>query len=332
MVSLEEVARRANVSTATVSRALSGRGRISDATRERVRDTADAMGYVASASASSLASGRTQNIGVLVPLLDKWFFSMVLSGIAQQLAPRGYDITLYNVTDDPEQRRRLFSSSLRRRRVDGLVALSVDLDADDVAHLQDLGLPVVGLGAPGPGLAALRVDDVAVARTATEHLLELGHREIAHIGLDKEAGDEHDIPTLRTRGFEATLAEAGLEPAGFEPADFTIDEGHRAARELLQGERRPTAIFAASDELAFGALFAARELGLDVPRDLSIVGVDGHEMSEFFGLTTVAQFPHDQGERAGDAILALVETGSLPDDTSLPFELIVRTTTGPAPR
>lgn len=336
MAGLEEVARHAQVSTATVSRALSGRGRLSEATRARVRAAADELGYVVSATASSLATGRTLSVGVLVPLLDRWFFASVLDGIATRLAPRGYDLTLYNLTADAEQRRHLFRTSLRRGRVDAVIALSVLLDDAEIGQLLALGLPVVGLGAPSPRLATLRVDDTAVARTATEHLLALGHRRIAHIGQSATEGagsgiHSLDIPTLRRRGFERALRDAGIAPAGFVAADFTIDEGHRAARELLTAPERPTAIFAASDEMAFGALFAARELSLDVPGDLSVVGVDGHEMSDFFDLTTIAQFPHDQGERAAEAILGLLEDAREPAETSLPFELVVRGSTA-APR
>ncbi|MFV0374236.1 LacI family DNA-binding transcriptional regulator [Microbacterium sp.] len=329
MSSLEEVARRVGVSTATVSRALSGRGRVSEATRARVRAVADDMGYVVSASASSLASGRTRSIGVLVPLMEQWFFATVISGIAHRLSADGYDITLYNVTGDPAQRRRLFDESLRRRRVDGLIALSTELDAADARELRDLELPVVGLGTPRTDVPALRVDDVAVARTATEHLIGLGHRRIAHIGLDRPDLGAFDVPTLRWRGFHEALADAGLRPASLAPADCSLDAGHRAAMHLLGADDPPTAVFATSDEVAFGTLFAARRLGLRVPEDLSLIGVDGHEMAEFFDLSTVAQFPHRQGERAADAILSLVETGTLPTDLTLPHRLIPRGSTVP---
>lgn len=329
MADLEEVARRAGVSTATASRALSGRGRVSAATRARVRDAADALGYVVSAAASSLATGRTRSIGVLVPLLDQWFYASVLDGIATRLAPRGYDLTLYNLTDDPAQRRHLFQTSLKRGRVDAVIALSLVLADDEIDQLLGLGLPVVGLGTPSPRLATLRVDDVAVARTATSHLLALGHTGIAHIGFSSPDLPELDIPTLRRRGFELALADAGIRPTGFAPGDFTIGGGHRAATALLTAARRPTAIFAASDEMAFGAIFAARERGLEVPGDVSIVGVDGHEMSDFFGLTTVEQFPHAQGERAAEAVLAVLGDYAPAPAAALPFDLVVRTSTAP---
>ena len=328
MVGIDEVARHAGVSTATVSRALSGRGRLSDTTRERVRRAAADLGYVVSSSASSLATGRTQSIGVLVPLLDQWFYASVLDGIAGRLAPLGYDITLYNLTADPAQRQRLFATSLRRGRVDAVIALSLDLDESEVDDLLRVGLPVVGLGTPSPRLSTLRVDDAAVARVATEHLLALGHRDIAHIGHSKSDSPDLDIPTLRRRGFERALRDAGIRPSAFVHADFTIGGGYRAAQTLLTGDR-PTAIFAASDEMAYGAMFAAREAGLDVPGDVSIVGVDGHDMSGFFGLTTIDQFPHAQGERAADAVLAALGEGDAVPPASLPFELVVRTSTAP---
>ncbi len=330
MASLEEVARRAGVSTATVSRALSGRGRLSEHTRARVRAAADELGYVVSAAASSLATGRTRSIGVIVPLLDRWFFANVLDGIASVLSPRGYDITLYNATDDPGERRRLLHTSLRRGRVDAVVVLSVDFSDPEIDDLQGLGLPVIGLGTPSARLATLQVDDTAVARLAASHLIELGHREIAHIG--HSLGDDRspDIPTLRRRGFDAALAEAGLRPAAFAAADFTIDGGYRAARDLLR-TTAPTAIFAASDEMAFGALFAAREAGRDVPGDVSVIGVDGHEMSGFFGLTTIEQFPHAQGQRAAEAALAALEEDVAAPDPVLPFALVPRASTAPPP-
>lgn len=332
MTGIEEVARAAGVSTATVSRALSGRGRLSEATRERVRAAAAELGYVVSAAASTLASGRAENIGVIVPLLDRWFFATVLDGIAAQLAPRGYDMTLYNLTDDPAQRRSLFETSLRRRRVDGVIVLSVELSADELRQLDELPVPVVGLGVPHAEVSGLRVDDTAVGRLATEHLLGLGHRDIVHLGWSRadDAGETLDIPTRRRRGFAQAMADAGVGATRFVAADFTVEGARRVARELLAGPDAPTAVFAASDEMAFGVLAAARELGIEVPRQLSVVGVDGHELAGLFDLTTIEQFPHAQGEQAGQAILAALGVDGVPvPSASLPFELVVRATTAP---
>ncbi|MEJ1089824.1 LacI family DNA-binding transcriptional regulator [Microbacterium sp. Mu-80] len=331
MTSIDEVAKLAGLSTATVSRALSGRGHVSPASRERVRVAAASLGYVVSSRASSLASGRTQNVGVVVPFLDRWFFSTVLSGVSSALMKRGYDITLYSITADADVRHEVFSTFLRRQRVDAVIAVSIELDDDETGRLLDLGLPVIAIGGPNPRLRTLTVDDTAVARLATEHLIGLGHRDIAHIGANPEFDIDFHIPTRRRVGFEQALTDAGItaNPAFLEPADFTVDGGFRAAKQLLgRPGPRPTAIFAASDEMAIGAILAARDLGFRVPQDLSIVGIDGHELGEFFQLTTVDQFPLGQGERAANAVLAQLESDA---DASvggdLPFELIVRGTT-----
>ncbi len=335
MVGIDDVARRAGVSTATVSRALSGRGQVSSATRARVEASAIELGYVVSSSASSLASGRTRNIGVLVPYLDRWFFSAVLSGAASALMRRGYDITLYNLTADRAQRREVFDTFLRRGRIDGVIAVSIALDDDELERLRHLELPVIAIGGPNERLTTLTVDDVAVARLVTEHLLDLGHRDIAHIGARAEFDIEYHVPAQRLRGFQQTMIEAGppVRPDLFEPADFTVPGGFRAATRLLARAERPTAIFAASDEMALGALLAVRELGLSVPDDVSIVGIDGHELGEFFGLTTVDQFALGQGERAADVILDTIEARDAgtpaPAPSHLPFALVVRGSTAP---
>ncbi|WES63691.1 LacI family DNA-binding transcriptional regulator [Microbacter sp. GSS18] len=335
MVSIDEVARAAGVSTATVSRALSGRGHVSEKTRARVDIAAKSLGYVVSSSASSLASGRTRNIGVLLPFLDRWFFSTVLAGIADRLMRDGYDITLYSLSVEREQRDSIFEEFLRRRRVDGVIAISLELDADEIQRLCELDLPVVTIGGPNPGLSSLTVDDMALAQLATEHLIALGHRRIAHIGADPESDVDFHIPGRRRVGFEQTLEAAGIPiyPNLYEPGDFTIEGGFHSAKQLLgRPGPQPTAVFASSDEMAIGTMLAARELGYRVPEDLSVVGIDGHELGAFFQLTTVDQAPRAQGERAAEAILAaLEETGAENRMTVAvepqPYQLVVRGST-----
>lgn len=212
-----------------------------------------------------------------------------------------------------------------------MIAVAIELDEAETAQLLALDLPVIAIGGPNPKLDTLSMDDVALARLATEHLLGLGHTEIAHIGANPEFDIDFHIPTNRRIGFEEALADAGipLKPAQLEPADFTVDGGYRAAKQLLgRPGPRPTAVFAASDEMAIGAVVAARDLGYRVPEDLSVVGIDGHELGAFFRLTTVDQFPLAQGERAADAVLAKLEgTEDESAPGALPFELIVRGTT-----
>jgi DNA-binding LacI/PurR family transcriptional regulator len=338
MVGIDEVARAAGVSTATVSRALSGRGRVSAATRMRVEQAADRLGYVVQASASSLASGRTRSIGVLLPLLDPWFFSTVLGGIADTLARRGYDITLYVLSHDAESRRAMFGTFLRRQRVDAVIAVSIDLAEIEAEALAGLGVPIVRIGGAHRHMTSLAIDDEAVGALATSHLLSLGHRAIAHIGSLPEFDGDFHVPSQRRRGYERALSEAGitLRDGLFEASDFTITGGAAATTRLLDAPGgAPTAIFAASDEMAVGAILTARERGLRVPEDLSVVGVDGHELGAFLRLTSIDQFPREQGSLAAETVLALLEptptTDAPPPHAVLPFELVVRGSTAPPP-
>jgi LacI family repressor for deo operon, udp, cdd, tsx, nupC, and nupG len=337
MPGIDAVARLAGVSTATVSRALSGNGHVSPATRIRVHDAARELGYVVSSPASSLASGRTKNIGVVVPFLNRWFYSTVLEGAGAALLRNGYDLTLYGLAGGADERRSVFEHFLLRKRVDAVLALTIELTERELQSLLDLQKPIVGIGGPLAGVQTLSIDDVEVARLATAHLVSLGHCRIGMIGGDSGFELDFNLPANRRSGYEYALRQEGIEPDPrlFRPADFTITGGYQAARRLLEHpDTRPTAVLAASDEMALGCMLAARDLGLDVPRDLSVIGIDGHEYAEFFGLTTVAQFPAQQGERAVEMLLDQLHPGRrepAPTNIPLPVELIARTSTA-APR
>jgi LacI family transcriptional regulator, repressor for deo operon, udp, cdd, tsx, nupC, and nupG len=330
---INEVALLAGVSTATVSRALSGNGHVSTATRERVHAAAAELGYVVSSNASSLATGRTKNVGVVIPFLNRWFYSAVIEGAESALLSHGYDLTLYNLGGGGEERRSVFEHFLLRKRVDAVIAISLELTTNEVSRLLALNKPIVGIGGPLPGVRTLSIQDVELARLATEHLLSLGHRSIAHLGGTKESEMDFHVPTNRRAGYETALEAVGIpvDPELFQAADFTMQGGYSAAKQLLGNPRkRPTAIFAASDEMAIGALLAARDMGLSVPGDISIMGIDDHELAEFFGLSTVAQYPGEQGRKAVEILMDQLhpgrrEKGSL--NTPLNYDLIVRSST-----
>jgi DNA-binding LacI/PurR family transcriptional regulator len=336
MVGIDEVARHAGVSTATVSRALSGNGHVSPATKQKVEAAAMALGYVVSSTASSLASGRMKNIGVVVPFLNRWFFSNVVEGAQQALLSHGYDLTLYNLTGGGQSRRSVFEHFLLRQRVDAVIAISLELTAGEVARLHALDKPLVGVGGPIEGVRTLTIDDVAVARLATDHLIGLGHTRIGHIGGNEDVDRDFHLSTNRRHGYESAMSAAGipLDPSLCEDADFTISGGYQAARALLDRppHERPSAIFAASDEMAIGSILAARELGVVVPTDVSIIGIDDHELADFFGLSTIAQFPQVQGKKAVQILMDQLHPGVHDQaalNTPMPFELIVRSSTAP---
>lgn len=333
MVGINEVAQRAGVSTATVSRALSGNGHVAEETRARVLAAALELEYVVSSNASSLATGRTKNVGVVIPFLNRWFYGAVIEGAESALLGHGYDLTLYNLSGGGEERTSVFEHFLLRKRVDAVITLALELTPNEVSRLHDLGKPMVGIGGSIEGVRTLSIDDIGVAKLATEHLLSLGHRVIAHIGGNRDSEMDFHVPSKRRVGYEAALRELEVEPDPelFQAADFTIPGGYAAAKQLLGNPRkRPTAIFAASDEMAIGAILAARDLGLSVPEDISVIGVDDHELSDFFGLSTIAQFPALQGRIAVDLVMDQLNPGhreATQSNMDLPFELIVRSST-----
>lgn len=324
MTSIKDVARDVNMSTATVSRALRGLPRVSAETRDRVMEAAHRLGYVPSPSAAGLASGQTRMVAVIVPFVTRWFFAAVVHGAEQLLRERGYDLLLYNLAGDREARHRVFQTHLLSKRVDAVLILSLTPTFQEVAGLERLGRPVTFVGAALPGWASVCIDDELAARTAIEHLTGLGHRRIAYVGgLTNEL--EFAAPLARLRGYRKAMHEAGLiaERALETSSDFTISGGITAGRALLERDNPPSAIFAASDEMAIGVLRAARELGLRVPQDVSVIGIDDHEMAEFFDLSTVAQPVHDQGRLAAEQVLeSLDATG---DPSYQPRQIVVPT-------
>lgn len=337
MAGIDDVAARAGVSTATVSRSLSGKGHVSAATRERVIRIARELDYVVSSNASSLATGRTKNVGVVTPELNQWFYSSVLQGAESELLSNGYDLTLYNLAGSADQRSSVFEHFLLRKRVDGVLAIALELTGPEISRLLELNKPIVGIGGPLPGVRTLSIDDIAIARLATEHLLSLGHTSIAHIGGSKKLERDFHLPTNRRVGHESALEAAGIpaDPELFQMADFTMRGGYLAAKQLFGNPRkRPTAVFASSDEMAIGAILAARDMGLAVPGDVSVIGIDDHNLADFFGLTTVAQFPELQGRMAVKLLLERLQPGGTAEgslNSALPYELIVRSSTARVP-
>ncbi|MFP5311890.1 MAG: LacI family DNA-binding transcriptional regulator [Actinomycetes bacterium] len=310
MAGIKEVASRAGLSVATVSRALSGKSNVSSRSRRLAQEAAKELGFVPSYHASSLASGRNHNIGLVVPNVQRWYFSSVLEGVSETLLDAGYDLTLYNVGEQPERRSSILNDFLLRKRLDAVIAVALVFSEDEIAQLLAVHRPIVGIGGALRGAATIRIDDEGLAELATRHLIGLGHTRIAHVTGDKELTRDFKLPQLRHRGFAAAMAAAGLtvRQEWSVSADFTIQGAYAAGRRLLgTAAERPTAVFAASDEMAIGIILAARDFGLNVPKDLSVVGIDGHELAGTFGLTTINQDPRGQGTLAAATALALLD-------------------------
>ena len=332
VTSIDDVARASGVSIATVSRALRGLPNVSESTRERIRGIADDLGYVASSSASGLASGRTLTMGLVAPSVSRWFYTTVIEGVDAALREANYDMILYNLASRGGDRERVFHRSILRKRTDALIAVGMDFSADEREQLLTVGHPLMMIGGPVRGIRHIGIDERGVAREATQHLLDLGHRDIAHLGGDDDEGLNRRVPEDRTTGFRETMRAAGITV----PADRLLS-GHfslPASRDVMNDVfarpgPRPTAVFASSDEMAIGTILAAGDSGIRVPHDLSVIGIDNHDLAASFGLTTMAQDPYEHGQRGARILLSELAGSSRPAKTPLKAkaELLVRNST-----
>lgn len=328
---IDEVARAAGVSTATVSRALRGLPNVSAGTRERVRTAAAELGYVASPSASSLASGRTRTIGLLTPWISRWFFANVIEGAERALRAEGFDALLHIFEVSRRAPRLRVDADVLRRRVDGILVVGLPLDDSEVQALVGLGHPMIFVGSSVAGQVTVRLDDLATGREATEHLIGLGHRRIGLIGGSPDDVTPFSPPVGRRAGWIAALEGAGIPvtPDLEVHGHFDVDGGRESMHVLLRQRPDLTAVFAASDEMAMGAILALRDMGLRIPQDLSVVGVDGHDLGELVGLTTMVQPALDEGATAATLLLEMITGSPVPDDVVYQTELLDRGSTGP---
>ncbi len=337
MATLSDVARKARVSKSTASRALSGHGSVARETRIRVEKAAAELGFVASSAAESLATGRSRNIALLTPFVNRWFYGEVIDGVEAALIGAGYDLTLYKITETPEQRRQLFEYFLVRKGVDAVIALTLFITEEEVKRLNALGKPIVGIGGRIPGVPTFFIDDFDVSKRATQHLIELGHSKLMHFGGDQEHQLDFEVHSTRLGGFRAAMKSAGLtHQPDFAAGEVSIAGGYQSALKVLSGQvDRPTGIVAVSDEVAIGVMSAAYSLGLRIPEDLSVIGIDGHPLGETFGLSTMVQHASRQGAMAVSHALAMLGGLRLDDESelamSLPVELKIRASTGRAP-
>lgn len=330
-ITIRDVAKAAGVSTATVSRALRGLPHVDDITRQKVTEAAERLDYVVSPSASRLATGRAGAIAVITPYIARWYFSKVLSGVESVLQRSDLDLLLFSV-GDPSDHLRTPAYRRLRRRVDGILIISLPSQDPNVQGVIDLGLPTSMIGTRLPGYASVTIDDVLGARTATQHLVNLGHERIAVISgrpMPSPYTSEHD----RLAGYTMTLESSGLavDTELITYGYFTIAGGEQAMTALLALPEPPTAVFAHSDEMAFGAMRAMRRQGLEPGRDISIIGFDDHELADITDLTTMSQPVEHLGAVAADALLRQLDhpSGLAAESLVVPTTLIVRGSTRP---
>lgn len=326
---IEEVARAAGVSTATVSRALRGLPNVKESTRLHVQQVALSLGYTPTPSASSLASGRTRTVGLLTPWISRWFHSNVIEGAGRSLRAEGFAALLYSFELDSVASRPPVNLDVLRRRVDAVLVVGMTMTADEVAMLDTLGLPIVFVGSGPPDHVRVHVDDVDAARCATEHLLGLGHTRIGHIGGYRTELTPWASEVQRHNGYVAAMEAAGVaaDPALTAYGRFMREGGRTGAAQLLDTVPDLTAMFVESDEMAFGALTELSLRRLRVPDDISVISIDGHPVGELVGLTTRAQDAQTLGATAAEMLLEMITGAPVERDVVYPTELVLRTST-----
>ena len=328
-VTIADVAREAGVSVPTVSKVVNLRYGVAPATFKRVTEVVAALGYEPSLVASSLRRQRSNVIGILVSEFES-FSVELLKGISTAATGTGYELLAYSALAPGG-----ISAGWERRSLSRLAGTLIDgaIIVTPTLLMPTTSIPVVAIDPhTGPGgPATIDSDNIGGARVATRHLIELGHRRIAHIRGRSDLASAQ----LREAGYRESLENAGI------PFDPTLvrDGGYQAAltadaaRELLTRPDRPTAVFAANDMSALGVLKVARELGLRVPEDVSVIGFDDipEAASSTPPLTTMAQPLHDLGAQALQMLVKLLDGEDVPHHVQLPAKLVVRASTGPVP-
>ncbi len=335
---IKDVAARAGVSFTTVSHVLNGTRRVSEESRWRVERAVAELGYVPSALARSLKTSETHVLGVLVPNITNPFFAELMRGVEDAARGQGYSVFLCNCDDDPA-RQLGYVQRLLARRVDGLLLANSAAEASTVSGaLKQTPVPTVVVDRAVAGLDAdlVRVDNTGGARLATEHLLGLGHRRIACL-----AGPlAFEVSRARVAGWREALAAAGITPAPgwLVEGPYSPAQGHAATLGLLADHPEITAICAGNDLLGIGALRAAAERGVAVPRQLSVIGFDGIELGGFVhpGLSSVGEDIRAIGERAAAVLIERIRRSASRQPSPLRElvvtpALILRESTGPVP-
>jgi LacI family transcriptional regulator len=331
MVTIKDVARKAEVSVATVSRVFSGANAVREETSRRIRDVAAQLRYTPHVGARSLTTSKTHTLGVLLPDLYGEFFSEIIRGIDVATRRSGYHLLVSSSHSDVEEVQSAVQSM--RGRVDGLILMSPDLDAKPLVDSLPEGQPIVLLNSAvrQPGVASVRIANRQGAKEMVGHLIDHGFKRIAIITGAKRNIDGEQ----RKNGYRAALNEAGiaLDPRLEIQGDFTEDSGYDAVRTLLsQKNLRPRAIFAANDAMAIGALSALREAGVGVPDEVAVAGFDDIPIARHMSpaLSSVHVPIAELGERATEILIAgLTNRRYPPRHETIRTTIVIRGSCGP---
>ncbi len=327
MAGIVEIAELAGVSPATVSRALRGLHHVNEKTRAKIVKAAQELDYpLRPEVAPPGEDGRTNTIGVIAPFLFRWYFAQALAGVEEALREAGMDLLLYNFSQI-DARQRIFLQRKMIDKVDGLIVISLPPTEDEFRRILNLGIPLSLLGVTDSRCPSVSIDDVQGAEIATQHLVDMGHRDIALMIGQNDQKYDFKVSSQRKEGFLGVLKENGIE---FDPRNELLADYDSATAELvmddfLRRKKLPTAIFCGSDEMAFGVYKSVTKKGLRIPEDFSIVGYDGHELSAALNLTTVAQPVRFLGQLAASQVLSqITKPGTEQKAMIVPTSLVQR--------
>jgi LacI family repressor for deo operon, udp, cdd, tsx, nupC, and nupG len=332
MTTVKEVCRLAGVSTATVSRALKNPELVSAKTRERVFKAVQESGYRPNMLASSVKTGKSNSLVVLVPNLSNPFFLRIIQGIEQAAHEQGYSVLLGDTQGEPAREHEIAGMVLSNR-ADGLIHLdhSFPFSAND-AHLADR-VPVVSVCERIMGdkeFPVIELDNYAATRSLAKHLVNYGHRKFGIIAGQKDS----QIHLDRLAGIKDVFANEGisLNDDMIVGGAYSIEMGQQGARDLMAKENRPTAIFCFNDDIALGTVFELKRMGIRVPQDVSVVGFDNIKVSAFIDppLTTIDQPAHDMGRKAVEVVLQIIKGVPLKRNREIfPYNMLERESSGP---
>jgi LacI family transcriptional regulator len=323
VVTIKDVAREAKVSVATVSRALNGSSNVAPVTRARIERAAARLRYVPLGAARSLVTRRTQAVGALLPDLFGEFFSELIRGIDLAARARGLHLLVSSTHGDADET--AASLHAMQGRVDGLLIMSPYVDAGFLRkHLSDsVPTVLVDTALHERRCGHVNIDNYGGARAMTEHLLALGHRDLAFIDGPEANHDARE----RRRGFKQTVAGRGVA-VRFVQGDYSEESGYRAGRKLLSARKRPDAVFAANDMMAIGCLSAFNEAGVRVPEEIALAGFDDIPISRYMHppLTSVRVQIVQLGHAALERLVAQMQAPDTPktEATTLACEVVVR--------
>ncbi len=327
-MTINDVAEKAGVSVATVSRVINGSSNVSEKSRNKVIEAIREMNYRPNLLGRNLRRIKSERVLVLLPTISNSFYSEIVKGIEDVANRNGYNIMLCN-TDSDADREKKYIKMLKSRLADGVILMASVMSREELTALSK-EVPMVQCCEYKEGIPVLHIsiDNEKAAYKAVRHLIGLGHRNIGFIGADNQFMSS----ILREQGYQRALSEAGIEeePSYFCYGDYSYQSGYRMMKQLLSLERRPTAAFCISDLMAIGAIRAAMEENLRIPEDLAVCGFDNIHFARMFqpSITTIAQPMYDLGCASMDALLNVMQGKNAGEvNCFLEHELIIRSST-----